>query len=231
MYGEEYPSAVVYQGIRMVPYLESRFSRHYRTIEEEMKTAKYSGTSVSRFLDGSASMTAEQLRREWPTWTEWDRVDFCQECRWLDEQPDFADMLRFIMQHGAPDNWAAAAGSIARNLPAEEAFPFLVRALQARGDGICGNIIQGIATTKHPDAEKILRQHLQTIWEDPKLWSDDSFLNWVAKDAEACIKHLLELGAPAADFEEKVRRLSEHVCGGNRDSCRRWLSKHYSWLQ
>jgi len=39
------------------------------------------------------------------------------------------------------------------------------------------------------------------------------------------------LGAPASDFAEQVRKLSEHVCSGNRKSCRKFLSKHYSWLK
>lgn len=229
-YGEEYPAAVVVEGIRMVLYHESRFSRNYRTPESEMKTAKCGGTTISRFWDGSASMTVEQLRREWPTLTNWERIDFCQSCVWLHKQVDFPEMLRFIMQHGGPDDWSAIAGLIATDLPAEEAFHFLVSALGAKDAGICSNIIQAVATTKHPDAESTLRQHLLAVWDNPTLWTDDSFLNWVAKDAEACIQHLIDLGASPADFEEQVRRLSEHVCKGNRDSCRRWLSKHYSWL-
>ena len=230
MYGEEYPSVVVMEGTRMLLYIESRFARHYVTPELEMKTAKYGGTTISRFMDGSASMTADQLRREWPTFTDRERVDFCQECSWLYKQNDYPEMLRFIMQQGTPEDWSGIAHLISVTLPAEEAFPFLVRALRSQGNGIGSNIIQGIAITKHPDAEATLRQHLQGVWERPTLWDDDSFLNWVAADAETCIKHLLELGAPAADFEEKVRRLSQHACKGNRESCRRWLSKDYSWL-
>lgn len=214
----------------MILFHESRFSRNYRTPESEMKTAKCSGTIISRFMDGSASMTAEQLRREWRTLTKWERLDFCQSCVWLHKQVDFPEMLRFIMQHGGPDDWSAIAGWIAANLPPEEAFHFLVAALGAREAGEGSNIIQAIATTKHPDAETTLRQHLQAVWDNPALWNNDSFLNWVAHDAEGCIKNLIELGASPVDFDKEVRGLSEHVCKGNRDSCRRWLSKYYSWL-
>jgi hypothetical protein len=229
-YGEEYPAAVVWEGTRMPLVVESRFSRDYRTPESEMKTAKCGGTIISRFWDGSASMTADQLRGEWPTLTKWERLDFCQECGWLHKQADFPEMLRFIMQHGGPDDWVAIACKTATNLPAEEAFHFLAAALEAQEAGKCGNIIQAIAITKHPDAKATLRQHLQTVWDNPTLWNDDSFLNWVARDSESCIQHLIELGAVPADFDEQVRRLSEHVCKGNREDCRRWLSKHYSWL-
>ena len=231
MFGEEYPSAVVKEGTRMVLAVETRFTRSYRTPESELKTAKYGGWSVSRFEDGSASMTAGQLRREWPTWKEWERMDFCQESAWLYKQIDYPEMLRFIMQHGSPDNWSAAAGQIAAYLPAEEAFRFLLVALRATGTGTCSNIIQAIAITKHPDAEATLRQHLRTIWDNSALWNDDDYLNWVASDATWCILHLVQLGASPADFEEQVRKLSAHVCSGNRESCLRWLSKHYSWLK
>jgi hypothetical protein len=76
MYGNEYPAAVAIEGSRMPLARETRFSRDYLTPESERKTAKISGTTVSRFMDGSASMTAEQLRNEWPTWTRWEQMDF-----------------------------------------------------------------------------------------------------------------------------------------------------------
>jgi hypothetical protein len=187
---------------------------------------------VSRFMDRSASMTVEQLKREWPTWTNWQRKDFCQSCNWLDKQADYVDMLRFIVAHGGTEEWGSAfAVWAASNLPSEEAFSFLVRALQARGNGTSSNLIQGIATTKHPDADRILRQHLHAIWSDLTLWNDDDFLNWGALDATCCIKCLIELGSSPADFEEYVRKLSQHVCSGNRDSCRKHLFKFYSWLK
>ena len=30
----------------------------------------------SKFADGSASVTLEELEKEWPTWSEWERIDF-----------------------------------------------------------------------------------------------------------------------------------------------------------
>jgi hypothetical protein len=226
LYGEEYPAAVVIKGVRIPLSNESQFTRSYMSRDRNL-----GGCDVSRFMDGSASMTASQLQRQWVGWNSWQRVEFCQSCCWLYQQPDFTDMLRFIIQHGGPDEWSAIAGLTATYLPREEAFRFLLDALRARGTGICSNIIQAIAITKHPDAEATLRQHLRSVWDNPTLWNDDGFLNWVAADAKGCIQYLIELGASPADFEEQVRRLSEHVCKGNRDSCRRWLSKHYSWLK
>jgi hypothetical protein len=140
-------------------------------------------------------------------------------------------MLRFVMRQGGEEDWRAIAALIATHLPQEEAFQFLLGALRSTDVGNGSNTIQGIAITKHSAAEAALRKRLQVIWASPKLWVDDDFVNWVASEAESCIQYLIELGASPADFEGQVRGLSEHVCRRNRESCRRWLSKHYAWLQ
>jgi hypothetical protein len=135
------------------------------------------------------------------------------------------------MQHSGPDEWSAVALDVGCYLPQDEAFDVLLRALRMMNAGPTSNITQGIAKTKHRDAEATLRDHLQSIWAHPSLWDDNSFSNGVAYDATTCIAHLIELGASPADFEEQVRQLSRHVCSGNRDSCRNFLAKYYSWLQ
>jgi hypothetical protein len=225
LYGEEYPAALVSDGIRIPLSRECRFSRTYESKESKM------GVWVSRFMDGSALITASEFQQEWPAWTEDQRMDFCNNCCWLDQQSDFPEMLRFIMNHGAPTDWSAIALSVASQLPRDEAFHLLLGALQRMEIGKSSNIAQGIALTKHPDAETTLRHHLQGVWAHQMMWDHDDFLNWVAYDARTCISHLLELGAPASDFEEQVRKLSQHVCPGNRDSCRNFLSKHYTGLK
>jgi hypothetical protein len=141
-------------------------------------------------------------------------------------------MLRFIMQHGQPDDWSAVAVSVPSALPQREAFEMLARALASSGvGGNAANIAQAISLTKHPEAETALRRHLVIVWGNQALWEPDAFLNWIACDATTCIANLIELGAQPGDFEEQVRQLSEHVCSRNRDSCRQYLAKHYSWLK
>ena len=224
-YGEEYPAAVICEGARMPLQRESRFARHYHSEERKM------GTRISGFMDGSASVTVEELRNDWSSWTERERNDFCQESCWLHEQSDFPDMLRFIMANGRPGDWSGIALSVGSCLPKDEAFELLLRALQATDLGSTSNLTQGIALTKHPSAESTLRRHLQSIWSKPALWDDDKFLNWLAFDATTCISHLIELGASVPDLEEQVRQLAQHTCSHNRDSCRNFLSKYYSWLK
>jgi hypothetical protein len=224
-FGDEYPAAVMHDGTRMPLRRESQFTRIYAL--EEHKAAFH----ISRFMDGSASISASELQREWANWTEETRLDFCNSCCWLHEQSDFSEILRFIMQHGSPKDWSAVALSVASQFPRDEAFNALVRALHNTDIGHSSNIAQAIAKTKHPDAEATLRRHLATLWIYPTLWYNADFKNWPAFDATTCIAYLVELGAPPADFAEQVRQLSEHVCSGNRDSCRYLLSKHYSWLK
>jgi hypothetical protein len=225
-FGDEYPAAVVEKGVRMPLAIETPFSRYYHSGEP-----KRGGLLISRFMDGSASMTMAELQRDWPSWTDEQRVDFCQSCIWLHEQADYADMLRFIMGHGSPSVWGATALQVATALPSDEAFPLLLGVLRATIIGQGANITHAIAKTKHRDAKATLQQHLRAVWEHPGLWADDEWLNWIALDTTTCIEHLIELGESPADFEDRVRRLSQHVCPQNRDSCRNYLSKHYSWLK
>jgi hypothetical protein len=205
---------------------ETPFSRYYHSGDP-----KQGGHVISRFMDGSASITAAELQRDWPSWTDEQRVDFCQPCHWLHKQADYADMLRFIMGHGGPSVWGAIAVQFATAVPGDEAFPFLLGILNATEIGEGANITQAIAKTKHPGAAATLRQHLRAVWNHSKLWIDDEFLNWVAYDAMTCIEHLIETGASPSDFEDQARKLSQHVCSRNRDSCRGRLSKHYPSLK
>jgi hypothetical protein len=224
-YGDEYPAAVTMNGIRLPLHRESRFSRSYYSDKHRM------GFEVSRFMEGTASITASELQREWSGWAEDMRSDFCQSSAWLHEQADFPVMLRFIMKHGDSTHWSGIALSVASQLPRDEAFDTLVRALHSTELGGSANISQAIAHTKHPDAEATLRRHLAALWSHPALWEDDVFSNQVGFDVTTCIAHLIELGASPSDFTDQVRRLSEHVCSGNRESCRNFLSKYYSWFK
>jgi hypothetical protein len=223
-FGDEYPAAVTIDGVRMPLVSERRWTRTYACKEPNM------GSVVSRFMDGSAAITFTEFALEWPTWSERERSDFCSACSWLHEQADFPDMLRYIMQHGGPDDWSAIAISVGTRLPQHEAFDILTRALHSTELSDACNISQGISLTKHPDAERVLRAHLAALWSQPSLWDDDDFNNWLAYGATCCIKHLIAVGARPGDFAEQVRALAAHPCAGNRDSCRRFLAKHFPWL-
>jgi hypothetical protein len=184
-YGDEYPAAITFKGRRMPLAKERRFSRFYSLKEERFSV------HLSRFMDESASMTAADLQIQWPRWTESERHDFCFACGWLSRQPDFPEMVRFIMQHGGRQDWTTMATNAAGSLPKEEAFDLLLRVLSSCEPEHTANITQAIAITKHSQAESVLRDHLEVLWRHERLWEDASFTNWIAFSATTCIAHLI----------------------------------------
>jgi len=223
MYGDEYPDAVDILGSRLPLKSERRFTRFYYSDEKRL------GTEVSKFQDGSSTLTYEELRTQWAKWSEEDKHDFVRACNGLYGQADYPDMVRFVMKQGDPELWSGIALQAAGFLGQEEAFDLLANALN-RVDSHTANITQAIAATRHPKAEQILRRHLEELWANPALWENDHFNNWTAFDATCCVAHLLELGIAPDELEDKARQLSKHVCKGNRDSCGTFLSKHYDWI-
>jgi hypothetical protein len=225
-FGNDYPAAVVMKGVRVTMAFERRFCRYYHSLDG---TDRY--WPLSKFMDASASISAMELQRDWSTWSDEDRLDFCVACRWLFNQADFADMLRFIISKGGAEEWRCIAMLVAQYLPCEEAFRLLSGALSTVEIGNCVNILQAITETKHSDAGATLRRRLRAIRDNPLLWNDDEHRIRVADEAVYCIKCLIELGASPADFEQDVRWLSQHVYLGSRGECRRLLSDQYSWLK
>ena len=138
-------------------------------------------------------------------------------------------MLGYILRNGNSRHISSIATTVAAILPRDQAFSNLVEALQ-RAAVPTSNITQAIAATRHPDAESVLRAHLETVWNSPTLWLDDHFINWPAFDATCCIAHLIDLGVSPGELEPYARALSKHLCKGNCDSCSRFLHAHYAWM-
>jgi hypothetical protein len=225
-FGDEYPDAVTMDGVRMPLFLETRVSRNYESDDGMI------GIQVSRFQDGSASLTAPELVRDWASWSDDLKTDFCSSSHALYEQGEFPEMLRFIMKHGRPEHWAGIALSVATRLPRDEAFATLVRALDETDLGSqSSNISHAIAHTRHPDSEAVLRRHLADLWQHSRLWDTGDNPNWIAHALTWCIANVIELGAPPAEFAEQVRQLVDRVSAHDHETVRRVLSPHYSWLQ
>jgi hypothetical protein len=223
-FGDEYPAAIERHGVRMPLVSESRWLRHFAAEGQKVTFV------LSRFMDGSAAITFEELTREWPAWNRKERNHFCLACSYLRGQPDFPDMLRFIMQHGGPDDWSGVACNVASCLPPDEAFRLLAHALHNTGLSRGCNISQGISRINHPGAAPLLREYLGALWSSPSLWDNHEFVNWTAYSATCTIEHLISLGDAPKDFTEHVRRLAQHICVRNRESCRPRLGKFFSWL-
>lgn len=219
-FGEEYPAAVILDGERMPLKKETRWTRYY---EEDGKR----WMAISRFVDGSASITLEELQREWPAWSEDERRRFTFAYSVGKAKQEAPAIMRHIMEQGGMECWKCCAMSIAKHRPAEEAFDFLAAALRAAEPGRGCNLSQGLCMVKHPGVIEVLKEHLARMWANSALWEDDSFTNWIAYDAITCIEHLIRAGAPPSDFEEQARKLAGHVCKGNRESWVLYLGKYY----
>ncbi len=228
--GEEYPAAINVSGLRVPLAYESRFKRHYlaRTADAE------SHFDVSRFIDGTSSISLQRLKDEWHTWTDVDRADFCGSMRDLANlgHQDFGEIVRFLLQNADRD----LLGPVVLFLPVgqpfspDETFRLLVEVLQRSTPGHGADVIRALGRTAHPSAAPTICQHLLRLLEDPAVWADSTFFNKPALEAAYCVLSLLKLGAPAAEFEEILRRLSEHRCLRNREWVRRNFEKHYAWL-
>lgn len=223
IFGDDYPKSVTVLGRHLPLEREGRFSRYYYSEEQRH------GAEVSKFEDGSASISLDQLKEGWAHWSKRDKRDFLSASNALFRQADYPEMLRFLMTQDDPDVWSGIAMPVGGCLPQDEAFELLNGALN-RVESHTANITQGISITRHPKAAASLRGHLDKLWSHPQLWDDDPFTNWPAFDAICCIAHLLDLGVDSADLEPRVRALSKHACAGTRDSCGTFLSKYYPWI-
>jgi hypothetical protein len=180
----------------------------------------------SKFADGSASITLEQLEREWPTWSAWERIDFCYEL----SPPGCAcmpEVLRFVMQYGDYETWSGIAADIVHHLPREEAVPFLLRVCRNCPPEDASNLSQALAKIGAPEAVSIIRSHLDSLWHNEELSKPAAHINWIASSVTFCIQHLLELGEISSDLAEKYRLLLDHPNESNRQSARNFLSKHF----
>src|SRR5262249_12782007 len=148
-FGDEYPQAALLSGVRMPLCRERDFWRQFA------EAGQRHVLEVSRFMDGSVSMTGAEFHAGWPEWPEGKRCDFCDHCAWLQGQPDFADMLRVILNEHDLGYTNRIALPVAGALPQEEAFARLCIALRT-ADSPTANLTQGIAATRHPGARAVL---------------------------------------------------------------------------
>jgi hypothetical protein len=225
LYGPEYPAAVLMEGIRVPLRTETRFCRDYLSQEHRI------GTRVSRLTDGSASITMEELEKEWDNWSAVERQDLLFALVDCDRTAAFPGMVRFMAARAEPTDWCNLAWLVADILPQNESFRILVDWLAAvKDDGAAGNIEQAIAMTGHPRAAIILRQQHEQIWRrnDFNEGAQPDFHKTMR--AAGCISHLIGLGANPGEFEPQVRQLWSKVCTRKRPFLH-LLSAHYSWLR
>ena len=182
---------------------------------------------VSRFEDGSASITYDELANGWATWSEHDRIAFCQNCSWLRGQRDLPDILKFIAAHGDPYEWGGIALPITHTLPAEEAFSTLERMFEASVIGTRSNLVQAIGLVEHAGSLELVVADIRALAPLEATWHPDDFVNWHASELICAVHAALDLGADHADYTDLVRRLASHPSPVNAAAARRDLSRHY----
>jgi hypothetical protein len=169
----------------------------------------------SRFRDGTASITLDELQRDWHKWPEDEKIDFCRSLVWA-QVPDRKDILRYLIDHGDHCTWAAIALLVALELPSHESIPALKRWCESCDVGRGANYYQAIAQTGDPEAHDILTSCFHRIWNSDGLMDNADFGNWVAYDAICCVEYLLELNEAPEPFRTVFETLKSHPCDRTR---------------
>ncbi len=199
---------------------ETRWSCTYRN---ESKTLQY---FESKFLDGSASITFEELIAEWPTWTDSDRFDFCSAIHCAPPE-NSADIFRFLAADKTEHVRSTIASCIARLLPSDESIPLLASWARTAPAGQRANYLQAIAHTSDSRAHAILADHFAILLKHPQLMDNAEWYNDIAMDLVWCIQNLLELETPTDDLQAAYEKLTLHPCDRVRSQVGRWLAKSF----
>ena len=191
---------------------ETRWTRHY---SDELLGVKL---VESKFTDGSAIITLDELKEKWSQWKPDERNDFCHAIN--EAKFDYlADIYRFVMAQ-EPDIpcWSAIAAWVVRRLPEAEYTPWLVEACLYSPPGKGEKLYQALALSKTDRARTTLRKCLDRAWNDPNILRSEGYIDDAAMDATVCLESLLQMGEKAPDFADKYRVLSAHNITVNRAS-------------
>jgi hypothetical protein len=197
---------------------ETRWSRVYGDKSHQYRE--------SRFRDGSATITLEELKHDWHKWPEGEKIDFCQSLVWA-RIPERKDILRFVIDHGDHYTWSAIALLVAMELPPCESVPPLRMWCQSCDVGSGANYYQAVAKTGDPEAHDILKRCFHRVWNSNGLMDNADFCNWVASDAICCVEYLLELNEEPEPFRTVFETLKSHPCKATREAAERRLSKYF----
>ena len=201
---------------------ETRWSRHYSDELLGLKLVQ------SKFADGAATITLEELDQQWPTWKPEEKADFCHainEAK-LDILPD---IYRYIMKVDPPDyeSWSAIAAWVVRKLPEAKYAPWLEAACLTCPVGKGEKLLQAFALSKTPRAIETLRKCLHRAWNNPQIFVAEGYIDHAGMDAVVCMECLLQLDAGTDDFGEKYQVLANHGIAVNRESAVSRLAMYF----
>lgn len=183
----------------------------------------------SKFLDGDARITLDELTGHWPLWSESERLDFCSSFSRSKIQ-DARDIFRFLATDTTEPIRSTIALGVAYSLDSEEAFGILETWAADAPIGHRSNYIQAIMITEHPSALVSLVSEFDELGSHPQLMDDADWCNDIALDLTWCIQHLVKLDMPTADLRPTYAKLKTHPCKRNRDHVDRWLGQSFGQI-
>jgi hypothetical protein len=161
---------------------------------------------VSHFSDGDATITLDELRRDWHNWPALERIDFCQSFCNSARVPERVDILRFIVAHGEHDSWSAIALSVAQELPLEESLPVLRLWCQTCEVGCGANYYQAVALTGDPEAHALLKKCFERTWQSSRLLDTTDSFNGGCTRRDSLPHIPLRVERTAGSAPRRVRR-------------------------
>lgn len=188
---------IEFDGRKLTLNRESRWSRTWLSPDGSFAYTE------SRFMDGSARITLDELEVAWASWTDLEKLDFCQNFGWV-RGALLAKLARFVMNRGDSPTWSACALVIANAVPSEEAKNFFVRACESALPGHLANLMRSLVLVTRAAAIPVLHDCLRRI-ESSLDCRDERDATRIGIDAVCCLKELLDLG----DDPQKYRVLRD----------------------
>jgi len=196
---------------------ETEWTREYATADRKSYCYK------STFLDGEVSVTLETLVPRWHTWTEAEKLDFCNSFS-AAPPPNAEGIIRLLASDDSLIIRSSIANTVADQLPAEEAVALLAAWLEVASPGNLANYFQALSRTHHPRAHVVLEQYYLQLLDHPSLMEDAEWTNHVACDLVWCIENLLTIGTSPSKLARGYQALLTHPCKTNRKQVDKWLT-------
>ena len=180
----------------------------------------------SKFIEGEAKITLNELAERWPRWSENERHDFCSAYS-CGNTKSSGDIFRFLATDTTDLIRSTIALGVAVSLDTDEAYPILKKWASEAPIGHRANYFQAITVTNHPSASDSVNSEFDELCSHPQLMDDADWYNDIAMDLVWCIQHLLQLDVPAEYLRPIYAKLKTHPCQKIRDQVDRWLAKSF----
>jgi len=191
---------------------ETRWAKHY-------KTGENSCFSESKFMTGEVSITLNELKSIWDRQTDKEIFDFTMHFCKTDEmsQSEYDEIVEFAVSKIHP-HLGTFPQKVAYLSDKQRALNILSNAIaECPFDEPKANLYQAIGILGMEEALPLLKKELDCLKENPELWKEHDFMNWVAGDFVVCMRSILEIEFDHEMYQELLE-FEEHP----NDGVRRW---------